>query len=131
MTAGVVQGRVSGLAAVRWEMTTMIAPNIDWFISPIKPGVEGRKRFALDDSFTVVKHTLQLFIPVTAIVNIQYKFNNITKVFLLNGGDPLVANAPFQFDLILVPGSSYNIQHQDMDPQNVAAIIAESFNVDI
>ncbi len=126
----IAQGRVSGLAATRWETSATIAINTDWFANDITPGLDARKSFALDDTFTVVKHTLQLFVPTSTVVNIQYKFNGITKVFLLNGGTALATNAPAQFDVILFPGSSYNIQHVT-GTQNVAAIITESFNVDI
>ena len=131
-------GIVSGLVIAKWnsDAATMQAVDENWFTTDIKPSQEARKRFALDDAFTVVKHTLQLFVTTDTVVNVQYKFEGqdtpgvVVKVFNLNGGADLVANAPFQFDLILLPGSSYNIQHKTT-VQNVAAVIAESFNVDI
>jgi len=126
----IAQGRVSGLVDVRWTSGTDITAGSPWFAIDLKPGLDARKRFALDDSFTVVKHTLQLFVPSSTVVNVIYKFNAIDKTFILNGGTALVAGAPFQFDLILIPGSTYNITHVTTN-QNVAAIITESFNVDI
>jgi len=131
-----IQGRVSGLVAVRWNDATILNVNLNWFPNDLKPSQEARRRFALDDAFTVVKHTLQLFVPTSSVVNVQLKLERqdgsglTTKVFELNGGAALTANAPFQFDLILVAGSSYNIQHVTGD-QNVAAFITESYNIDI
>ena len=126
----IAQGRVSGLVVTRWEASAEIAALADWFPSDIVPFQESRKRFALDDSFTVVKHTLQLFVPTATVVNIQYKFNGILKVLNLNDGAALTANSAFQFDLVLFPGASYNVRHIT-GSLNVAAIITESFNVDI
>lgn len=135
----IAQGRVSGLVAVRWFSAGDIGADADWFTEDLKASQEARRRFALDDAFTVVKHTLQIFVPATTIVNIQLKFprqdvinngDSLTKVFPLNDNNALTAATPFQFDLMLVQGASYNIQHK-AGSQNVAVFITESFNVDI
>ncbi len=138
-----MQGRVSGLVATRWFDPVGgqgdVAENLNWFNNDLKPSQEARKRFALDDRFTVVKHTLQIVVPSAVQVKIILKLvsqNTIPvpdeeKTLLLNDGTDLTANAAFQFDLILVAGSSYNIQHSTVATINPAVFISESFNVDI
>ena len=52
-------------------------------------------------------------------MNVQLKNGGTTKVFNLNAGTALTANAGYQFALILGPGDSYNVQHKT-GTQNVA-----------
>jgi len=116
-----------------------VAQNINWFPTDLKPSQEARRRFALDDSFTVVKHTLQIHVPTAVIVQVIVKLisqntipvPNHPKTFVINNGVALTEDAVAQFDLILVPGSSYNIQHSTMATLDPAVYITESFNVDI
>jgi len=137
-----INGIASGLVATRWfdDAGTEgdVIQNVNWFPNDLKPSQEARKRFALDDAFTVVKHTLQIVVPNAVQVAVLLKLvsQNVIpileiKTFLLNGGTDLVVNAGFQFDLILVAGSSYNIQHTTTQDFNPAVFITESFNVDI
>ncbi len=103
----------------RWETSATIAINTDWFSTDI-----GSRANA------AVKHTIQMMIPTSSIVNLQIVFNSITKVFNLNEGIALNADAAYQFDLIVYPGMTYNIQHKTTT-QNVAVSIIESDNVDV
>ncbi len=103
----------------RWETSATVAITTDWFSTDII----GRANAA-------VKHTLQIMVPTTTIVNIQLKFNAITKVIALNGGTALPAVSLHKESLIIYPGMSYNIQHA-ATTQNVACSIVESENVDI
>ena len=138
-----IQGRVSGLVATRWfdPVTNQgdVDQDVNWFANDLRPGQESRKRFAVDDVFTVVKHTLQIIVPAAVQVKVILKLisqNTIPvldeeKTLLLNGGADLTADAAFQFDLILVVGASYNIQHTTTATIDPAVFISESFNVDI
>ena len=104
----------------RWETSATIAINTDWFSEDIS----GRANVA-------VKHTLQIMVPASTIVNLQIVFNSITKVFNLNKGTALNANNAYQFDFIVYPGMTYNIQHVAGGSQNVAVSIIESDNVEV
>jgi len=139
----IAQGRVSGLVATRWFDPTGSegdrTAGQSWFPTDLKPSQEARKRFALDDAFTVVKHTIQIHVPLAVIVEVIVKLisqntipvPNHPKTFVINNGVALTEDAVAQFDLILVPGSSYNIQHSTVATIDPAVFITESFNVDI
>lgn len=123
------QGQVSGRVAEKWDAVA-IAVDTNWFTDDIVPFIPARKDFALEDGATVVKHTLEIVVPADTVVNIQKKFNIITKTVTLNGGDVLLADVGYQFDLMLQKGMTYNIQHKAGN-QIVAVIITESYNTDI
>jgi len=123
------QGQVSGRVTEKWDAAD-IAVDTDWFTDDIVPFIPARSGEALKDASTVVKHTLEIVVPTATIINIQKKFNGITKEIILNGGAELGINIGFQFDLILQKGMTYNIQHKT-GTQNPAVIITESYNTDI
>lgn len=104
----------------RWETSATVAINTDWFSNDI-----GSRANA------AVRHTLQIMLPAASIVNLQIVFNSITKVFNLNNGGALNANAAYQFDFIVYPGMTYNIQHVAGGSQNVAVSIIESDRVEV
>jgi len=143
-----VNGIVSGLVATRWFDNAAIPTNqgnvvqdVNWFPNDLTPSQEARKRFALDDDFTVVKHTLQIQVNgagviATVILKLTSQDTptptvNFSKSILLNGGVALAEEAGSQFDIILVKGASYNIQHNAGGTINPSVFITESFNVDI
>lgn len=104
----------------RWEESATIAPDVDYFAADITAR-----------SNKAVKHTIQIFMPTTGgVVNLQVIFATFLKVLELNEGVALVANAAYQFDFIVYPGMSYNIQHKTATV-NVACSISESENTDI
>jgi len=143
-----VNGIVSGLVATRWFDNAAIPINqgnvvqdVNWFPNDLTPSQEARKRFALDDDFTVVKHTLQIQVDgagviATVILKLTSQDTptptvNFSKSILLNAGAALPEEAGSQFDIILVKGASYNIQHNAGGTINPSVFITESFNVDI
>lgn len=81
-----------------------------------------------------VKHTLYIFLKTTdAVVKLELTDvgNSVADLEMdLNGGVALTAGALYGFDLILVTGQAYNIQHETAT-QNVSCWITESVNVDI
>ena len=103
----------------RWETSATIAVNTDWFTDDI-----GSRANA------AVKHTIQMMVPTSTVVNLQITFNAILKVFNLNEGIALNADSAYQFDFIVYPGMTYNIQHATTT-QNVVASISESDNTDV
>lgn len=104
----------------RWETSATIAPAVDWFTDDITAR-----------SNKAVKHTIQMMIPNnSAVVNLQVTFATFLKVFQLNEGVALVAGVAYQFDFIVYPGMTYNIQHATVT-ENVACSISESENTDI
>ena len=96
-----------------------VATDTDWFSSDIVAG-----------DLPSSKHTLQMMVTVGNVVNVQLKNNSVTKVLNLNGGTALTANAGYQFDLILRPGDTYNIQHSTASASPYC-LITESDNTDI
>jgi len=141
-----VQQSVSGLVLSRWLNVGNVGTGF-WFSgSPgatdplfITPGQEARRRFALDDAFTVVKHTLQIVLPVAARVSVFMRLTsqdavpviNLEKEIKLNSDVDLVPISGFQFDIILVEGASYDLKITTGATQNPSIFITESFNVDI
>lgn len=96
-------------------------PDTNWFTKD----VEIVRRFS-----DAVKHTFQFSCPTATIINLQLKFNGITKIHNFNGGVEIGINDGEQFDVILHKGMTYNIQHKT-GIQNVAVIIVESANLDV
>ena len=117
---------MSESVAKRWETSATIAPDVDWFGADLAP--VGVAQITADKS--TVKHTLQIMVPISTEVNVQLKNNALVKVFDLNEGVALVANAGYQFDLILERGDTYNIQHK-IGTQNIAALVSQALNSDI
>ena len=108
----------------RWETSATVNVDSDWFGTDLTYDAGGNQ------SDLPRKHTIQIMMPTSSVVNIQLKKNSITKTLDLNGGSALTGNAAYQFDLMLFNGMSYNIRHKT-GAQNVACIISESFNTDI
>jgi len=133
-----INGIASGLVATRW-FDAGVNPALATDPQTITPGQEARNRFSLNDASTVVKHTLQIVVSAAAIVNIKMRFTsqdvtpivNAEKTLILNGGTALTADVGFQFDIILVKGASYDIQHTSGGAIVASVFISESFNVDI
>lgn len=103
----------------RWETSATVLVDTDWFDADIS-GRGGH----------TVKHTLQIMVPTSTVVNLQVVFNSITKTLDLNEGIALNANAAYQFDFLVFPGMTYNVQHKTTT-QNMACFIAESENADV
>ena len=85
----------------RWSSAGTVAVNTDWFGSDIvllSTAEAIKNRGGIDRP---VKHTLQIMVPTSSIVNIQHVSNSITKVLNVNEGTALTANAGYQFSLIL------------------------------
>ncbi len=99
------------------------AVNTDWF---------GSNLGLLTAHGGPVKHTIQIRLATTdSVVKIELDEGTDTDIeMLLNSGNVLVAKALYIFDLILLIGQTYNIQHETAT-QNVFCSIIESRNVDI
>lgn len=111
---------MGGIATrIRWETSALVNANIDWFSGDIT----GRGNVA-------VKHTISIMVPTSTVVNLQTVFNSINKLLNVNEGIALNANCIYQFDMVVYPGMTYNIQHT-VGNQNVVAYISESENTDI
>jgi len=114
----------------KWDSVS-VAPNTSWEIvdkdgqsvTEIKPSMN-------PNSGQPVKHTFQFVCPTATVINLQVKFNGITKVHALNGGAPIGSNNGNNFSFMLQPGMTYNIQHKTA-AQNCSVVITESFNVDL
>lgn len=110
MTIKVIQAR---------HVSATVAVDTDWFSSDIGIG-----------DLPAAKHTLQMMVPTSTVVNIQLKNNNITKVLEVNDGVALPANAGHQHILMLRPGDTYNLQHAT-GTQTPYCLVVESDNVDM
>ena len=111
---------MGGIATqIRWEDTATVAVDTDWFGADI-----------IGRANTAVKHTISIMVPTGTVVNLQTVFNTFTKELNINDGIALVANSLYEFDMIVYPGMSYNIQHKT-GTLNVMAYISESPNTDV
>lgn len=111
---------MGGIATrIRWETSATVAVDTDWFSADITSRANA-----------AVKHTISIMVPTSTVVNLQTVFNSITKTLDINEGIALNANALYQFDMIVYPGMTYNIQHKTTT-QNVVAYISESENTDV
>ncbi|KKM75732.1 hypothetical protein LCGC14_1387270 [marine sediment metagenome] len=98
------------------------AINTNWFGSNISP---------ITGHGNAVRHTLQVRVATTSVVKLLFDDGTDTDLpFLLNNGSSLIANAVYIFDIILLTGQSYNIQHET-DTQNVFVNIVESRDITV
>ena len=89
----------------------------DWFASNISP---------ITGHGNAVRHSLMIRVATSSVVKLLFDDGSDTNLtFLLNAGAALTANAPYNFDIILLTGQSYNIQHETAT-QNVFVNIVES-----
>ena len=114
-----------------WSSAGTVAVDTDWLAADVGQATDAQRNVAgiAGADGAPVKHNLQIMVPTSTIVNLQLKKDGITKVLDLNSGEALVANAGYNFSVILYSGQTYNIQHKT-GTQNVAVTISESFNID-
>ncbi len=88
---------------VNFILQTSKAVDTDWFSSNLS---------ALTNDWPV-KHTIQIRMATTSVVNLQVDHGSSTNIlYNLNNGVALTADSPYQFDLLVYPGMTYNIQHK-------------------
>lgn len=117
--------------AKKWDAVT-VTINTDWFASDIVVGTTAQRRSVGVDKayFAPVKHTFQFSCPTATVINLQLKFDSITKIFNFNSGLEIGINGGNQFSVMLHRDMTYNIQHKTAT-QACAVVITESFNVDL
>jgi len=114
----------------KWDAVA-VAPDTNWFVQDLGPSANSsRGKIGADCYDAPVKHTFEFSCPAATVVNLQLKYNAITKVFTFNSGNAIGANDGHQFSAILHDGMTYNIQHKT-GTQACAVVITESFNVDL
>lgn len=113
----------------KWD-SVAVAPDTNWFAEDLGPSTNS-KRGGISFHFDApVKHTFEFACPTATVVNLQLKYNSITKVFTFNSGNAIEANNGHQFSVILHDGMTYNLQHKT-GTQACAVVITESYNVDL
>ena len=115
--------------AKKWD-SVAVAADTDWFAQDLTPSTNDQRLGVASHFDTPVKHTFQFSCPTATVINLQLKYNSVTKVINFNGGEPIGAGDGHQFSVILHSGMSYNLQHKTAT-QACAVIITESFNVDL
>ncbi len=87
--------------AVVWTGASILA-DTDWFAADISSHSEGGP----------VRHTLQATLLSTdAIINLVMVRDGVTKIIGLNGAVAVVGDGMFQESYIVLPGTTYNVQH--------------------
>lgn len=120
----------AGFVAKRWLGAGDVAINTNWFANDINGFDVSARKFSPQDNVTAVKHTLQIIVPTETVVTIKASLDGFAKDIIVNNNNAIVANVGIQFDLDIVRGMTYNVQHST-GSQNVAIIITESMNTDI
>ena len=113
----------------KWDAVT-VGPDTDWFASDLTHSSPSERIGEAARWTFPVKHTFQFTCPVATIINIQLKFNAITKVVTLNSGNEQGATNGHNYDLIVPVGASYNIQHKT-GTQACGLFVIESYNTDL
>jgi len=73
----------------------------------------------------VYKHTLQIWVTSSTVINLQYSIDGITQTYELNSGVAQPGGAVHIYDILLPAGATYNVQHATTT-QNVSCIVAET-----
>ncbi|MFQ5435632.1 MAG: hypothetical protein ACE5FD_12210, partial [Anaerolineae bacterium] len=115
--------------AKKWD-NVAVAPDTDWFAQDLGPSTNAQRSGIASNFDAPVKHSFEFSCPASTVVNLQMKYNSITKVFNFNGGDSIGPNDGNQYSVILHSGMTYNIQHKT-GTQACSVVITESFNVDL
>jgi hypothetical protein len=103
----------------RWSANRQVAAGINW----VTPYIE-----ANGPSNKPIRHTLQMGVDAAdTVVNLILTSHSVEKTMAFNSNVPLVAGCVYQFDLLLEPGETYNIQHVS-GTQNPFLKIFESSN---
>jgi hypothetical protein len=113
----------------KWDSVT-VAPDTDWFAQDLAPSANDLRQGVASHFDAPVKHTFQFSCPTATVINLQLKYNSITKVINFNGGVPIGESDGNQFSVILHSGMNYNIQHKTGN-QACSVVITESFNVEL
>ena len=115
--------------AKKWDAVA-VAVDTDWFAQDLTSSTNAQRSGVSSNFDAPVKHTFQFSCPTATVINLQLKYNSITKVHNFNGGSEIGVNNGTQFSVILHSGMTYNIQHKTAT-QACAVVITESFNVDL
>ena len=115
--------------AKKWD-NVAVAVDTDWFAQDLTSSTNAQRSGVSSNFDAPVKHTFQFSCPTATVINLQLKYNAITKVVNFNGGEAIGSNDGNQFSVILHSGMSYNIQHKTA-AQACTVVITESFNVDL
>ncbi|MCH8313683.1 MAG: hypothetical protein IID17_11935 [Nitrospinae bacterium] len=115
--------------AKKWD-NVAVAVDTDWFAQDLTSSTNAQRSGVSSNFDAPVKHTFQFSCPTATVINLQLKYNAVTKVVNFNGGEAIGSNDGHQFSVILHSGMSYNIQHKT-STQACAVVITESFNVDL
>ncbi len=113
----------------KWD-NVAVAVDTDWFGQDLAPSTNDQRQGMASNFDAPVKHTFQFACPTATVINLQLKYNSITKVINFNGGEPVGSGDGNQFSVILHDGMAYNIQHKTAT-QACSVVITESFNVDL
>ena len=113
--------KTSGLVAQLINTSTLV--DTDWFSVDISVGDNNYNNY-------VYKQTLQIHVSTTTVLNLQYTLGGSTVTYDLNSGFAQPGGAVHQYDILLPPGSTYNVQHKT-GTQNVSCVIAETNTANI
>lgn len=106
----------------RWSANRQVAAGINW----VTPNIVGN-----GPDKKPIKHTLEMGVnSVDTVVSIHLTSKGLTKIFSLNDGLPLIAGVGYQFDILLEPGDSYNLQHST-GTQNPFLKVFESTDLEV
>jgi len=115
--------------AKKWDGVA-IPIDTDWFALDLGPSTNSQRKAISINFDRPVKHTFQFSCPSATVVNLQLKFNAITKVHIFNSNVAIGANEIFHFSVTLHKDMTYNVQHKT-GTQNCAVVIIESPHVDL
>lgn len=101
--------------ASRWEASATVAVDTNWFADNIKPSHRGKGS----------KFTVQIMVPTVTVVEFDITDGTTNKTAAVNNGGALIADKWYQFDVVVPPGYTFNIQHKTTT-QNMAVVIFES-----
>jgi hypothetical protein len=104
-------------------IATSKAPDTDWFTVDISVGDNNYNNY-------VYKHTLQIHVTDATVLNLQYTLDGSTVTYDLNSGVAQPGGAVHQYDILLPPGTTYNVQHKT-GTQSVSCVIAETNTANI
>ena len=102
------------------HVSATVSVGANWFTSDIGIG-----------DLPAAKHTLQMAVATSSVVNVILKNNSVETTMAVNDGTALPANAGHQHIIMLRPGDTYNVQHATGETNKIYCLIVESDNVDM
>ena len=94
------------------------AIDTDWFATAIGPSPVYHKMW-------MYKHTLQIHVSTTTVINLQYTIDGITQTYDLNSGVAQPGGSVHIYDILVPADSTYNVQHKT-STQDISCIVSET-----